>query len=145
MGGKIDQWYYELRCLYSASREMHIFAFSPHFLYTTNIITLKIFPSFHLPIFKSVAKKIFLGRKNIEGAFAPPPFTHPSYAYAYTKWICITLVTHSYVYTSRTHHHDTLIRMRINLVGIRNVTATLTMYIYILFLSAFNCDVLSIL
>jgi len=30
---------------------------------------------FHLPLFNSVAKKLFLVRKNIGGAFVSPPFT----------------------------------------------------------------------
>lgn len=31
---------------------------------------------FYLPVFNSVAKKLFLGQKNIGGAFASPPYTH---------------------------------------------------------------------
>jgi hypothetical protein len=31
--------------------------------------------NFYFPLFKSLAKKIFFGRKNIGQAFAPPPYT----------------------------------------------------------------------
>jgi hypothetical protein len=38
---------------------------------------------FYLHLFNPVAKKLFLTRKNIGGAFLPSSPTHQSYAYGY--------------------------------------------------------------
>jgi hypothetical protein len=55
-------------------------------LYTTEIIVLKIF---YLPLFSSVAKKIFLGRKNIWVGGICHSLRHPSYAYGDQHSCCL--------------------------------------------------------
>ena len=65
-----------IRCLYSAYRTTQVF----HFLciYITKVNRLENISIYYLPLFNSVAKNLFLGRKNIGGAFAPLRFAQCS-------------------------------------------------------------------